>query len=71
MAVNLGYWGDGCPLYLSGVATVGMDYWSDGAPVPTLKMAANIKTINGLALASVKTVNGLAIANIKTLNGLS
>lgn len=32
---------------------------------------ANVKTINGLALASVKTVNGLAIASVKTVNGLA
>jgi len=32
---------------------------------------ANVKTINGLAIASVKTVNGLGIANVKTINGLA
>ena len=32
---------------------------------------ANVKTINGLAIASVKTVNGLAIASVKTWNGLA
>lgn len=32
---------------------------------------SDIKTINGLAIASVKTINGLAIASVKTLAGLS
>lgn len=32
---------------------------------------ANVKTINGLAIASVKTKNGLAIASVKTANGLA
>lgn len=31
----------------------------------------NIKTINGLAIASVKTINGLAIANVKTFHGVN
>lgn len=37
------------------------------APVVT----TNIKTINGLAVASVKNVNGLAIASVKNVNGLA
>lgn len=32
---------------------------------------ANVKTVDGLAIASVKTVNGLAIGSVKTVNGLS
>ena len=32
---------------------------------------ANVKTVDGLAIASVKTVNGLAIASVKTINGLN
>lgn len=32
---------------------------------------ANVKTVDGLALASVKTVDGLAIASVKTINGLA
>jgi hypothetical protein len=32
---------------------------------------ANIKTVNGLAIASVKTINGLAIGSVKTYNGLN
>lgn len=32
---------------------------------------ANVKTINGLAIASVKTVDDLAIASVKTVNGLA
>lgn len=31
----------------------------------------NIKTVNGLDVASVKTVNGLAIASVKSINGLT
>lgn len=31
----------------------------------------NVKTWDGLALASVKTINGLAIASVKTVNGLN
>lgn len=38
------------------------------APVPV--GPANVKTVNGLAVASVKTVNGLAIASVKSINGL-
>lgn len=33
-------------------------------------MAQNVKTLNGLAIASVKTFRGLAIASVKTINGL-
>jgi hypothetical protein len=32
-------------------------------------MAAIVKTVGGLALASVKTFNGLAAASLKTING--
>lgn len=32
---------------------------------------ANVKTINGLEVASVKIINGLEIANVKTINGLA
>lgn len=32
---------------------------------------ANVKTVNGLAIASVKTIDGLAIASVKTKNGLT
>jgi hypothetical protein len=31
----------------------------------------NVKTVDGLAIASLKTVDGLAKASIKTINGLS
>src|SRR5258706_7021222 len=31
----------------------------------------NVKTWDGLSLASVKTINGLAIASVKTINGLN
>lgn len=34
-------------------------------------ITTNIKTVDGLAVASVKTVNGLAIASVKTINGLA
>jgi len=33
-------------------------------------MAQNVKTLNGLAIASVKTFRGLAIASVKTINGV-
>lgn len=33
-------------------------------------MAQNIKTIQGVALASVKTIQGIAIASIKTIQGI-
>ena len=33
-------------------------------------MAQNVKTVNGLAIASVKTWNGLAIASAKTILGV-
>lgn len=32
--------------------------------------AQNVKTVNGLAIASVKTINQLAIASVKDVNGL-
>ncbi len=32
---------------------------------------ANIKTVDGLVIASVKTINGLAIASVKNVNGLA
>jgi hypothetical protein len=31
----------------------------------------NVKTVNGLAIASVKTKDGLAIASIKSINGVT
>ena len=31
----------------------------------------NIKTYQGIVVASVKTINGLAIASVKTYNGLA
>ena len=50
---------------LSGPIDVYVTYTEGGAAGP-----ANVKTVNGLAIASVKTVNGLAIASVKTINGL-
>jgi len=38
---------------------------------PYVAPTTDIKTINGLAIASVKTINGLAIASVKTWNGLA
>jgi hypothetical protein len=32
---------------------------------------ANVKTVQGLAIASVKTAQGLAIASVKTVQGLN
>jgi len=32
---------------------------------------ANIKSINGLAIASIKSINGVAIASVKSWNGLA
>lgn len=32
---------------------------------------ANVKTINGLAVASTKAINGLAIANVASVNGVT
>lgn len=48
---------------LSGPIDAYITYTVAGGPV-------NVKTVNGLAIASVKTVNGLAIASVKTINGL-
>lgn len=33
-------------------------------------MAQNVKTVQGVAIASVKTVQGVAIANVKTIQGV-
>jgi hypothetical protein len=33
-------------------------------------VTTDIKSVNGLAIASVKSVNGLAIASVKSINGL-
>jgi hypothetical protein len=41
-------------------------YYDTAAAGPT-----NVKTWNGLALASVKTINGLAIASVKSINQLA
>lgn len=38
---------------------------------PALSGPANVKTVNGLAIASVKTFDGLATGSIKTINGLN
>jgi len=38
---------------------------------PTLLSGTNLKTINGLALASVKTVNGVPIASVKSWGGIT
>ena len=48
------------------------DLYNGGAGVtyPT-GPTTEIKTINGLAIASVKTVNGLSTASVKTVNGLA
>jgi hypothetical protein len=44
--------------------------WSNQPPIES-PVTSQIKTINGLAIASVKTINGLAIASVKTFNGLA
>lgn len=38
---------------------------------PAVTGPTNVKTVNGLAIASVKTFNGLAIASVKSINGLA
>jgi hypothetical protein len=38
---------------------------------PSAGGPANVKTVDGLALASIKTVNGLAIASVKSIDGLT
>lgn len=38
---------------------------------PPASGPANVKTWDGLALASVKTIDGLAIASVKTIDGLN
>lgn len=45
--------------------------WQTVALRLAVSAPANVKTINGLAIASVKTVNGLEIASVKTVNGLA
>lgn len=49
------------------------DTWDIGADefVVVGGGGSQIKTINGLAIASVKTINGLAIASVKKRNGLT
>lgn len=42
---------------------------SSFSPVPA-SGPVNVKTINGLVIASVKTYNGLVIASVKSINGL-
>lgn len=42
-----------------------------GLTYPFILGPANVKTVDGLAIASVKTMNGLAIASVKTVNGLA
>lgn len=51
---------------------------SDDAPICAIEIReaaaagpTNVKTWDGLSLASVKTINGLAIASVKTVNGLN
>lgn len=41
-----------------------------GLPLVAQTGPVNVKTFNGLAIASVKTINGLATASVKTVNGL-
>ena len=41
------------------------------AIAPAASGPANVKTVDGLAIASVKTVDDLAIASVKTINGLN
>lgn len=38
---------------------------------PLVTGPVNVKTVDGLAIASVKTVDGLAVASVKTINGLA
>jgi hypothetical protein len=38
---------------------------------PSISGPTNVKTVNGLAIASVKTKDGLAIASIKSINGVT
>lgn len=57
------------------ITTSGAASGWDGLLATILPVAAvgptNVKTWDGLALASVKTVDGLAIASVKTINGLN
>lgn len=49
--------------------------WSVGAVIVDIQQVsagpANVKTVDGLAIANVKTVDGLAIASVKTIDGLN
>lgn len=46
--------------------------WSSyGVGVSIAPATTNIKSFNGLAIASVKSVNNLAIASVKSINGLA
>lgn len=50
----------------------GIARWTTDFTPPTAAYSTtDIKTYNGLAVASVKTKNGLAIASVKTINGLA
>ena len=75
---EMNYWWNGFPFIgvQNGTKDAGeMNYWWNGFPFisqfPYVSPGAQLKTINGLALAGVKTYNGLAIASVKTINGLT
>lgn len=70
------FWWNGFPFVgvKNGTKDAGeMQFWWNGFPFvsqfPYVSPGAQIKTINGLALASIKTRNGLAIASVKKING--
>ncbi len=79
MAGSFKYWHDGSPngtveLSSNANSSGSFKFWFDGSPSGTVYETAaaggEIKTVDGLAIASVKTINGLGIASVKTRNGL-
>lgn len=52
------------------ISLASMDFFLVGY-INAVTGLVNIKTINGLAIASVKTINGLAVGSVKTYNSLS
>lgn len=56
---------------LSGAEITSLYNGGNGFAYPYVSGPTNVKTVDGVAIASVKTMNGVAIGSIKTINGVS
>lgn len=72
--MELQYWLNGEPIITQGDLEE-LKYWLNGEPFFYYEDAGvvgptNMKSYNGLAVASIKSIDGLAIGSIKNWNGM-